>query len=102
MKSDREVRLERALGTLIRKYWLNKGTDSEFIQVITPKSIPDYWRAADEALSERRICEYEGCDQEAFISVGERWVCKEHMDREFKRVGSVIETLVRNLLGVKQ
>lgn len=95
MKSDREVRLERALGHLIRRYWLNKGTDSEFIQVITCKGVPDYWREAEDALRDAHFCNF--CGEEAIVQLNENWVCKDHLDYEAKRIGETIRNLVTSL-----
>ena len=97
MKSSREIRLERALGTLIRKYWHNKGTDSEFITVITPTSIPDYWRAADEALSEHPLCEFEGCTEMPAVGLNDRQLCYKHFESETKRIGKMLKELVGSL-----
>jgi hypothetical protein len=41
-----------------------------------------------------------GCEEPAYVGIGEKWVCKKHMEEEFKKVGEVIEQIVRNLLEI--
>ena len=45
-------------------------------------------------------CMEHGCEEPAYVGIGEKWVCKKHMEEEFKKVGETIEQIVRNLLEI--
>jgi hypothetical protein len=53
---NRAVKLQRkplvdALEGLVKEYWMNKGTEHEFIACITPSKIPAYWKKASDELA---------------------------------------------------
>ena len=45
-------------------------------------------------------CMYHGCEEPSYVGIGQRWVCKKHMDEECERTGEMVEEIVRNLWKV--